>query len=163
MGSLGYKVKVLHDKGVENAALVLNPVVIDPSNPLCNAPAFGSRLEPPNGKVLFGFHIDWALTTPTKLREVVDFTPAVINAFLKMDHTAEPAVNYPIFEWHAQQVKRTGGMLAITIEPSNLNLISDKMIDDLAKMCYLVNSKYGVPLFLRFAHEMNGLNEINCR
>lgn len=156
LGLMGINVSLLHDKGLKQLAEETKPTLINPDDPLCNAPVIGARLEPPAGKVMLGFHLDWSKTTPVQMREKVGFTPAADNAFLKMDHTKDPAVDYKMFEWHAQQVKLTGGMLAITIEPSNLDLITPKMIDDLAKNCYLVNSKYGVPLFLRFGHEMNG-------
>ena len=74
-----------------------------------------------------------------------------------MDSNRSPTFNVSLFEWHAQQVQEIGGILAMTIQPEQISNISDAQIEELANQCYRVNTLYGVPLFMRFAHEMNGL------
>jgi beta-mannanase len=49
------------------------------------------------------------------------------------------------------------GSLAVTFEPSALSQITDAQIEQLADRCLELNSKYGVPLYLRWGHEMNGI------
>ncbi len=62
-----------------------------------------------------------------------------------------------MFEWHAQEVQRTGGILALTLQPLGLLEITDAQYEIVAQACYNINTKYGVPLFLRWGHEMNGI------
>ena len=48
------------------------------------------------------------------------------------------------------------GTLSVTFEPSALAQITAAQINELAEKCLMINSKYGVPLFVRWGHEMNG-------
>lgn len=61
-----------------------------------------------------------------------------------------------MWDWHAEQVQKIGGVLAMTLQPLTINNISDAQVEELADQCLRTNSIYGVPMFFRFAHEMNG-------
>ena len=155
LGLNGYKVFDLYSQQQELINQRLKPVVIDPLK--CLAPTGGlARLEPPDSTIMLGFHLDWIEQTPLTMKPLLGFNPATINAFLTLDPTKTPAFNTSLFEWHAQEVQRIGGMLSITMQPTSLPDTTDEMLQALAQMCYLVNTKYGVPLFMRYGHEMNG-------
>jgi hypothetical protein len=68
----------------------------------------------------------------------------------------DPPIDYKMFEWHAQQVQLVGGIFMITLQPIDIDKITDDMIIFLSEFCLKINSKYGVPIFMRYAHEMNG-------
>jgi hypothetical protein len=155
LGYQGFLTYEMYVKGRRVADQRLGPVVIDPTNRECQFNG-NSRLEPPSGRIILGFHLDWAQLTPIQAREQLGFTPGVINAFLRFDPTIARYVDYDMLEWHAQEVQQIGGSLAVTFEPSALTQITDQMISELADRCLLINSKYGVPLFVRWGHEMNG-------
>jgi hypothetical protein len=157
LGYQGFLVRNLYFEGRELVDQQLTGVKIEPGN--C-AFTGNARLEPPNGSIMLGFHIDWAKTVPTEVRDQLGNAPAVINAFLRFDPTQQKIVDYDILDWHGQQVRLTGGMLAVTFEPSALDQITDPMIEELAQRCKKINEDYGVPLFVRWGHEMNGMISI---
>ena len=155
LGIQGYFVYDNYEIGSKLKANELKPLVIDPKSPECQAIVGKARMEPLN-KLMFGFHIDWQQTTPKKFRDLIGFTPAVVNAFLRMDPTTSPIIDFANFDWHGQEVRNIGGILSLTIEPIAMAQITDAMINELADRCLMVNEKYGVPMMLRFGHEMNG-------
>jgi hypothetical protein len=155
LGLNGYKVLDKYKEAQDAIGQRLKPVVIDPLK--CLAPRNGlARLEPPTDTIMLGFHLDWITQQPLTMKPLLGFNPASINAFLDLDPTKTPVFNESMFEWHAQEVQRIGGILAITLQPSSLPDTTDEMIQSVADMCYKVNTKYGVPLFMRWGHEMNG-------
>ena len=156
----GYFVYEKYGIGSALKANELKPIVIDPTLAECQAIPNRARMEPTSGKLMFGFHIDWQQTTPKKFRDLIGFAPAVINAFLRMDPTTSPIIDYPNFDWHGQEVRNIGGILSLTIEPIAMAQITDSMIAELADRCLMINEKYGVPMMLRFGHEMNGKFQI---
>jgi hypothetical protein len=137
--------------GVSNPS---GPVPIDPTN--CEAKD-SNRLEISENGLLLGFHLDWNPTLPINISKTLGFTPAVFNAFLVLDGSLPPkeALRYNVLNWHGEEARRVGGMLAITIEPIQLTLITEAHREELIKYCVKINSEYGVPLFLRWGHEMN--------
>lgn len=153
--------RIATNKGDSSSSAPSNtPITIDPNDKECSVNPSLSRLEPENGNVLLGFHLDWEGNgdLPGSISRKLGLNPAVYNAFLILDPSKPPetAVRYEHFDWHAEQVQKTGGMLAVTIEPVQLSLITDAHYMELAKRCVKANSQYGVPLFLRLGHEMNG-------
>lgn len=67
--------------------------------------------------------------------------------------------------WMAQQLAKaaaaeggtTSSILMVTLMPEiDLDRVEDQTYVDLADQCAYINLHYGVPLLLRFAHEMNG-------
>ena len=77
-----------------------------------------------------------------------------------MDTTKTPSFDMAMFDWHTQETQRIGGIFALTLQPEQISNISDAQIEEVANACYRANTVYGVPMFLRFAHEMNGTNII---
>ncbi|TPX37522.1 mannan endo-1,4-beta-mannosidase [Synchytrium microbalum] len=133
-------------------------IVIDPTSAACSATnrtGLG-RLEPPAGKIMWGFAVDWAVDTPQNIStRMAGLKPAVVAMFATMDETqyGGSAMLY----WMGQQAALTGSMLEVTMEPIvNMSLIPDSTLTALAKDCAYINSQYGVPVLLRFGHEMNG-------
>lgn len=62
-----------------------------------------------------------------------------------------------IIEWNAQLMRDQGGMLEITLMPIvSVEMIPTATYTAFAKLMRRVNSIYGVPVLLRFMHEMNG-------
>jgi hypothetical protein len=116
-----------------------------PSRPL-------ARLEPARG-VEFGVSLDWAHDSAAAVAERVGKAPAVYVAFthLPMESDDEPALNRFIDEVQAQQ-----GVALLTIEPTiALDRITPELAVDLADRLAQYNAR-GVPVLVRFAHEMNG-------
>jgi hypothetical protein len=62
-----------------------------------------------------------------------------------------------MIEWQAQEIQKIGGLmeltLMLTVSPEQ---IPPQLIRDFARFMRMINSKYGVPVLLRFMHEMNG-------
>jgi len=59
--------------------------------------------------------------------------------------------------WNGQQCAKVGAMLEITVLPKVLiETIPDVLYKEFALTLRYINSQYGVPVFLRFGHEMNG-------
>ncbi|KAJ3309574.1 hypothetical protein HDU76_003577 [Blyttiomyces sp. JEL0837] len=62
-----------------------------------------------------------------------------------------------LINWFGSEVGKVGGILELTIEPiSDITQFTDAVLDSLAQSLYKVNTQYGIPILLRFAHEMNG-------
>ncbi|KAI8809677.1 glycoside hydrolase superfamily [Cladochytrium replicatum] len=147
-------------------------VVIDPT--VCFAPAAsivrnatslragvsnvitqGHRLEPPEGVRLFGFAIDYSQDTPVQLQaRLGGREPPVIAGFVQITPTdlAENMAN-----WFAQTTSEVNGILELTVMPNvTLSSFTQATWDNLAILMYRMNTRHGVPILLRFAHEMNG-------
>ncbi|KAJ3129992.1 hypothetical protein HK098_007258 [Nowakowskiella sp. JEL0407] len=122
-------------------------------------PSTLARLEP-NGKILFGFHLDWKLTTPLNVtQQIAPYKPGIYNAFVQIDSRNATGTEYNValVQWHAEEVQRVGGILELTIEPvSDLSTFTDDLFLRLANHCRSINEKNGVPILLRWGHEMNG-------
>ncbi len=59
--------------------------------------------------------------------------------------------------WHADEVKKEGGMFSITMEPvTNMAKIPASIWQKLAQDMVRINQK-GVPVYLRLGHGMNGV------
>ncbi|KAJ3390442.1 hypothetical protein HDU84_007442 [Entophlyctis sp. JEL0112] len=59
--------------------------------------------------------------------------------------------------WFGSECGRTGSILELTLEPATpLANLTQQMFDAVAQEIYSVNTVYGVPVFLRYGHEMNG-------
>ncbi|KAL2911708.1 hypothetical protein HK105_208809 [Polyrhizophydium stewartii] len=157
MSGLGYmvwKIYVLHRDAVSNSP-VLGPVAIDATRCLADATGL-SRLEPSAGRLLVGFHLDWSKQTPKDIRTLAGFAPAVTNAFMRLDPSLSQPFDYDLLTWHVWQVSLVGGIFELTIEPMAIDTTSDAILDQLAQTLRDLNSKYGVPILLRYGHEMNG-------
>jgi hypothetical protein len=68
-----------------------------------------------------------------------------------------PMYDKNLLNWFGSEVGKVGGMLELTMAPdSDLASLPDSVLDQLAQQCKDINTRYGVPILLRFGHEMNG-------
>jgi hypothetical protein len=117
-----------------------------------HCPAVKNRLDPM--KFIFGFSIDWSKDTPTSLGDRLGKRPLIFNVFVKISKTEIPkdAIYY-----HCKQTASAGAILELTVDPSDkLEQIPIKIYHDLAVSMRQCNVELGVPVLLRFGHEMNG-------
>lgn len=62
--------------------------------------------------------------------------------------------------WNAQECGKVGSMLEITLIPTvNVEAIPATQLFKFALLMRRINSMYGVPVLLRFMHEMNGMQD----
>ncbi|KAJ3040458.1 hypothetical protein HDV00_010895 [Rhizophlyctis rosea] len=127
----------------------------------------GNRLEPMDGDFLFGFDLQWDLERPSDIVNKMGskYRPLIYNTFIDINETDFQRFN---IDWMAQEAKKAGAMLEITLlpqdnrrdRPANNPLKVENIPDDLlyafALQMRRVNSYYGVPVYLRYEHEMNG-------
>ncbi|KAH9244623.1 hypothetical protein BASA81_017955 [Batrachochytrium salamandrivorans] len=151
--AMSYWVYTMRIASINNQA-VLGPVTIDPQ--LCQHSAALSRLEPPPGRLLIGFHLNWAIERPSDIRTLASWAPAITNAFMSFDSTLAVPFDYNLLTWHVWQVSLVGGIFELTIQPVSIDTIPDTMLDQFAQSLRDLNAKYGVPILLRYGHEMNG-------
>ncbi|KAJ3287420.1 hypothetical protein HDU79_005704 [Rhizoclosmatium sp. JEL0117] len=121
-----------------------------------------ARLEPQtDGIQMFGFHLDWSVETPGKIvTKLNGFRPNVFNAFMDFSaNKSKPAFDFSLLNWYASEAGRVKAMLEISImmDPADkLQDFQDDRLNELAKALADCNAAYGVPIFLRYGHEMNG-------
>jgi hypothetical protein len=114
-------------------------------------PAY-ARLEPAAG-AYFGVNLDFTHDSADAFNERIGHTAAVYVQFVRF-----PLDNQAIdtLDGFIEQVKSQGGMAMVTLEPrEGLQTITEGVVNDLAKRVEGYGDK-GVPVFIRFAHEMNG-------
>lgn len=123
-----------------------------PSSPSACVAVDGAGLAPDAG-VLAGVNLDWANQTLAEYTESLGRRPSVAVSFSSFPLNATDTRN--IQAAHAQ-VRDNGGMLLLTLEPrGGLDTATEKTTDGLARMLDRFNRE-GVPVIVRFAHEMNG-------
>lgn len=116
------------------------------------AVADGARLAPDSG-ALFGVNLDWSTTTLEEFSIELGERPAVAVSFTSLP-MSETEVGY--VRAAAAQVHDNGGMLLLTLEPrQGLSAVTPTVVDELAQLLAGINDS-GVPVIVRFAHEMNG-------
>ncbi len=111
------------------------------------------RLEPLAG-VYFGVNHDWSERSVAQVSSDFGLTPDVFVYF----------TSFPMSEAQAQwldeavvQVAAAGRKLVLTLEPHDgLGVVTAEAAEQLAAQLADYNEVMGVPIFLRFAHEMNG-------
>jgi len=133
------------------------PIRIDPNDESCQADrSVLARLEPNDGEILIGFHIDWMQIQPEPLAAEIQRNPAIINAFLDLNDAIEPPIDWDMLRWHGSEVQKVGGIFELTMQPNaGIANVSDATLRRLAEECRTINEK-GVPIYLRYGHEMNG-------
>jgi hypothetical protein len=123
-----------------------------------------ARLEPPwTGKPYIGFNIDWAVDTPMALETRLKHRSSIVGAFLHIDNEKWEK---GMLEWYAMTLKKQAqeagrgvpaSTLLVALMPDvALELIPLNLFEEFAEYCAIINYKYGVPLMIRFGHEMNG-------
>lgn len=107
----------------------------------------------PNDGVLFGVNLDWKSETLAQHQSNLGHSPAVAVEFQDIPYD-RPTWQHT--ESAARQVKEDGGVLLLTLEPhAGLDAVSPQVIKTLADDLLDLNN-FGVPVIVRFAHEMNG-------
>ncbi|KAJ1534117.1 hypothetical protein HK096_004292 [Nowakowskiella sp. JEL0078] len=119
-----------------------------------------ARIEPPNS-ILFGFHLNWQIQLPLNVTTILaPYKPGIYNAFVQIDGSKATGQEYDanLVIWHGQQISLAGGgVLELTIEPiSDISKLTDDLLNRIATQCRTINQQYGVPILLRYGHEMNG-------
>ncbi|PZF58233.1 hypothetical protein DEJ23_04900 [Curtobacterium sp. MCSS17_008] len=120
----------------------------------------GTRCDPrtaaevvPDAGALFGVNLDWGHQTLQDYASLLGRKPAVAVVFADIPlntHDRED-VNAA-----AEQVRGEGGTLLLTLEPQKgLEPVTDRVADDIAALVNGIQQN-GVPVIVRFAHEMNG-------
>jgi hypothetical protein len=111
-----------------------------------------ARLEPATG-TYFGASLDWDHDSISAYAERLGHPAAVYVAFthFPVEDTDSTYLNTYMDQVHAQQ-----GLALLTVEPTvALDDITPAMATQLAERLAVYNAA-GVPVLLRFAHEMNG-------
>jgi hypothetical protein len=125
------------------------------SNLNCDASLSKARLEPDDDQFLWGFSVQWDVDDAVRLSNRLGKTAPIFNTFININNTHYES---DILNWQSQQVQRLKGMLEITVLPTvKISEISDEMLYRFATQMRKINSYYGVPVFLRFGPEMNGI------
>lgn len=111
-----------------------------------------ARLEPDNG-FYFGTHLDWSVDNPAAYEARLGLTPAVYGIFLRFPFTAQ---DQEALGYFMPQIQARGAAALLTLEPfDGLATITPEVAEALALQLAAYNAQ-GVPVFVRFAHEMNG-------
>ncbi|NYD40422.1 glycoside hydrolase family 26 protein [Nocardioides panaciterrulae] len=112
-----------------------------------------AELVPPRGEAWFGASIDWSRDSLAAYADRLGRTPAVAVGFYQLPMRKRDRT------WLDQavtQARAAGTMLLVTLEPrAGLGKVTQPVVEDLARLLDGYN-RQGTPVFLRFAHEMNG-------
>ncbi|KAI9324594.1 glycoside hydrolase superfamily [Zopfochytrium polystomum] len=132
-------------------ATVNKPIDISNASTSCDASKTGfSRLQLQTpGRIMLGWSLDWATMTPRQAAEKLGYTRwAVYNTFMEMNMDTNPPYDQNSLNWFGSEV---------TMAPTSpLEQLPDNVLDAFAKQLLDINSRYGVPVLLRWGHEMNG-------
>lgn len=154
----GILISRLHD------AAMLDKAPVYPDTSKCQVSPGVNRLQPPeDDRPFLGMSIDWAKDDPTQLESRLGSQPAVVGTFIKM--TADSYESDMVI-WNAQLMQKAAraktpraspSMLHIALMPNaTLESIKPDLYLQIAKDMRRVNYDFGIPVLLRFAHEMNG-------
>ncbi|MFE4542239.1 glycosyl hydrolase [Arthrobacter sp. NPDC056727] len=114
--------------------------------------AAGKHLAPAAG-ILSGVNLDWEHETLAQYSAGLGRRPAVVVSFTQFPFAASDGSNV---EAAFDQVRADGGILLLTLEPRmGLAAVTQPVADKLAGTLDRFN-RAGVPVIVRFAHEMNG-------
>ncbi|WP_225437199.1 glycoside hydrolase family 26 protein [Arthrobacter sedimenti] len=112
----------------------------------------GRNLAPEDG-TLMGVNLEWGRETLAEYSDKLGERPAVAVTFADFPLGEEDP---GLLASAAEQLRQNGGMLLLTLEPTDgLDAVTEDHADELAGMLARFNAS-GVPVIVRFAHEMNG-------
>lgn len=113
----------------------------------------GRDALPPRSGVLSGVNLDWESQTLADYAASSGSSPSVAGIFAPFPLGAQDRA---AVESAAGQVRASGGVLLLTLEPeAGLAKVGQENSDALAGLLEGFN-RSGVPVIVRFAHEMNG-------
>ncbi|MGP0221952.1 glycoside hydrolase family 26 protein [Paenarthrobacter sp. NCHU4564] len=122
-----------------------------PAMPTCEVTPRASL--PPADGALFGVNLDWHNKPLATFTQDLGHKPAVSVSFTGFPLTPKDEED---LEQAVEQIRAAGHMMLLTIEPhGGLDTITDTTAEALAKDLDSFNRE-GVPVIVRFAHEMNG-------
>lgn len=129
-------------------AAVLSLVALNPE--LLRPPA--AYVHPESGSLRFGVQLDWVNDTPTAYAERLGLRPAIVGEYLDLPITGEDREQSVD---HARDAAAIGAAYLLTAMPSQgLATVTPETVAELASLCREITT-VGVPLVLRFGHEMN--------
>ncbi|MCU1634411.1 MAG: hypothetical protein JWM61_3063 [Micrococcaceae bacterium] len=100
-----------------------------------------------------GVNLEWGRETLAEYSQKLGERPAVAVTFADFPLNEEDP---DLIASAAEQLRQEGGMLLLTLEPMDgLTAVTDEHAQELAGMLARFNTN-GVPVIVRFAHEMNG-------
>ncbi|MGY2067432.1 glycoside hydrolase family 26 protein [Blastococcus sp. SYSU DS0619] len=103
--------------------------------------------------IYVGVNLDWGSQTLAEYATALGSPPAVAVSFTGFPFSPADGTN---LDAAVEQVRADGGLLLLTLEPHNgLAAVTDEVTADLAERLAGYNGR-GVPVVVRFAHEMNG-------
>jgi hypothetical protein len=109
-------------------------------------------LVPATGGML-GVNLDWGSESLAQYAEKLGHRPAVAVSFSHIPLSGDDETNVRAA---ADQVRINGGMLLVTLEPhEGLAGVTPQVAADVATLFAEINGA-GVPVIVRFGHEMNG-------
>lgn len=122
------------------------------AGPASCAAVVPSAALPADG-VALGVNPDWGDETLAGFSASTGLDPAAAVSFSDVPLDASDVANVRAA---AEQVAATGGVLVLTLEPAQgLDAVTDAVVGEVVDLLADVNGS-GVPVLLRFAHEMNG-------
>jgi hypothetical protein len=137
--------------GVTSLALLGGCAPGEPELPAC-VTRTAAEAVPADG-ALFGVNPDWGRQTLAEYADLLGRDPDVAVSFadVPMDETDLENVRAA-----GEQVRGLGGTLLLTLEPrEGLATVTDDVAGDVAELVDGIQ-RTGVPVVVRFAHEMNG-------
>ncbi len=110
-------------------------------------------LAPLPGEPLFGVQLDWAADTPASYAERLGRDPAVYGEFVAFPFTPATVAD---LDAHVAAIAARRGAFLLTLEPfGGLDTVDAAALELLTGQLLRWNEA-GVPVIVRFAHEMNG-------
>jgi hypothetical protein len=107
----------------------------------------------PGNLVYFGVNLDWAVDSPAAFNGRLGNKAAVFVQFLGFPLGLFDSIN---LESSINMVAKEGGMLMVTLQPQGgLDAVTATVAEEFALRVAGFNDR-GVPILIRFAHEMNG-------
>jgi hypothetical protein len=107
----------------------------------------------PTGEAYFGFNLDWNEDSAIAVGQRLGLQPSSYVDFFSFPLTAADQTHLDRF---LGQVEAVQGIAVVTLEPTvPLEAVTPQLAGDLATILATYNER-GIPILLRFAHEMNG-------
>lgn len=111
-----------------------------------------ARLEPASD-AYFGVNLDWSQDSAAAYSDRLGLVPATYVRFFRFPFQNDDLVQLEDF---ISQVAAQGGLAVVTLEPHDgLASVTPAVAEELAIRLAVYNTA-GVPVFVQFAHEMNG-------
>lgn len=111
-----------------------------------------ARLEPPSG-TYFGVLLDWEQDSPKAFNSRLGLPAAVYGEYIRFPFNID---NQRHLDTIVKLVAKERGIVFLTLEPEDgLKSITPDVAQELAVRLATYNQQ-GIPIFVRFAHEMNG-------